>query len=304
MPAKRSVETSTPRTPGARQVAIDGDRFVFVARGHLVTEPVAGGAAEALATGVVDAVWSQPSVCATSSGKRVVGLRIDTRGAPALPKTVDVVDGPSVKAHAYGCAARAPIVVAFDVKTGDVRTIDLASNAVSDVVKLATKQDPQVPGPVSVNDDGTRALVMVSGSAHGDAALHEIDLAAKTHARVHGPVSKGAVCGTWWGKQLVVCEHSAGDDTKLRVFLGGKLIFERAGMHPHSVPVPISDAHMAIVLVPQVDEITGTGDPHVCLLDKAGTFTQLAPVDGARVRTDGNAIVVEGGRSVTRVVLA
>jgi hypothetical protein len=303
LPRAGAPESLAPHTAGARHVvlerATDGEHLVFVARGHLMREPVLGGSAEVLDAGTVDAVWG-PVVAAHGV---ILGQRIDARGVPTRPRRVDVLGGPSVPAHSFGVAAHAPVAIALDVVTGDVHHLDLAAKSARTLRTLQTRQAIEMPGLVSLTDDGTRAFVTVSSSAHEDAWLVELDLVKDTAIAVHAPVSKGSVTGTRWGKRLVVLEQLLGDDPRLRVLVDGRVLIARDGLHPLAPPVPLSDTHLLLLAVPKPDPISKSGEPQLCVLDASGTLVALAPAVGSRIRLDGRVVLVEDGRHITRVTL-
>lgn len=209
------------------------------------------------------------------------------------------VPAPAERGVAVGANARGDVVVRFDVERGTlVRNDDAA-------IPLAGAQDPATPGLVAVDDDGGRALVMCAGSMHGDPSLVLVDLVARTTQVVRSFEGPGWVCGGFAGKQVIACEQRLGDRPRFNVVVAGKTVWSVDAMCPPSVPVRVRDDVVALLSCGAVDPITGTGPAALIALDLvSGTTAVLTPAAGWRVRLDGDALVVEGGRETVRVLLA
>jgi hypothetical protein len=282
------IKRFVPRAEGVRSVALDeaGKRMVFAANGALFSQALEGVMARALV--VPDRGWalSQPQV----AHGRVLALAVSA-GAPSFARHVVVVDGPRVNGNAFGVAAAAPVAVVLDVVEGRVRSVDLSRGESRDVCALSCAQDPMTPGVVAVRDDGAFALVMQASSPHADAALVQIDLARGSHERVHALAGPGWLAGGFAGEQVVVCEQRLGDAPRFRVLVDAQERLSTEALQQPCAPIAWHD-DVALLL-------GSNGESSLVLLQGGAA----CPASGTRLRKEGDAIVVEGGRQALRITL-
>lgn len=231
-------------------------------------------------------------------------------GLLRLPRLVEVERAPATpQPHlghgiAIGDNARGACVLQ-DVVAGIVCAYDPVTGARTDEVEVPCAQDPLTPGLVAVDESGRRALVMSARSLHADTSLMLVDLDARTATPVHTLDGPGWLVGAFGTRSIVVCAQRLGNDPLFSVIFHGKRVWSAAGMQQPSLPAPLSDDVLAVLLCPAPDAITLTGPSSLCVLDLVhGTLAPLVAAQGSRVRLMNDVLVVDGGAETVRARIA
>jgi hypothetical protein len=275
------IKRFAPRAEGVRSVALDtdGKRIVFAANGALFTQALEGVMARALVVPEKGWALSSPQV---TNGK-VVALAVGA-GAPSFARYVVVDEGPRANGNAFGVGGGR--VVVLDVVEGRVRVI---ADDVRDVCSLSCAQDPMTPGVVSVRDDGKFALVMQAKEPHADVSLVRVNLDSGSVEQVHALSGPGWVVGGFAGNRVVVCEQRLGDEPRFRVLVDGEARFETEAMQQPCAPVEWQ-GEIALLL-------GSNGEMSLHMLESGA----ICPASGTRLRVEGEALIVEGGREALKI---
>ncbi|MEE2902787.1 MAG: hypothetical protein VYC39_10675 [Myxococcota bacterium] len=185
-------------------------------------------------------------------------------------------------------------MIYFDVNQQELGVLTIHNSEKIATHRIDCYQDPITPGPLAVDQEGKRVLLMSRAARFTDSRLLEVNLITGeqiTHYQHAGP---GWLMGQFVKDEIIVFEQRLGEEPVFLVWRRDKTIWESRGTQPMVLPQIWSDPFILMLACTNPNPLTGSGPTQLCALDfRTGVIFPLASIEGERLSVDGNIIRVE-----------
>jgi len=190
----------------------------------------------------------------------------------------------------------------MDVEGQEAGLIDLRTGERSNVVKVASFQDPLTPGLISIDPSGQKILVMLRASMHADPSLVEVDLNQAQTRTVHAFDGPGWLAGAYMPDGITILEQRLGESPVFSIIRKGQTVWTCEGTQPPVFPAAWTKELYLLLVCPNPNPLTGTGPNELCALDIVhGALTPIVEAEGHRIKIGEEDVIIEGDRQSYRV---
>ena len=185
-------------------------------------------------------------------------------------------------------------MIYFDVIQQELGVLNIHNSEKITTHHIECFQDPITPGPLAVDEEGKRVLLLSRAARFTDSRLLEVNLVTGEQITQHHSDGPGWLMGQFVKDEVIVFEQQLGEDPFFWVRRRNKIIWESRGTQPMVLPQIWSDQFIIMLACPNPNPLTGDGPTQLCALDfRRGAIFPLVSIEGKRLAIDGNIVRVE-----------